>query len=539
MIKLVENFIEVYMMAKDFKQTMDKNKELQQYLFIRAFMLSDRDDFDLNSFPFYGNWKKEKLNDHYFGYVHNKLNMSYISKNGKTFFLFGHAYNPFTMEIDEAVILERIADSYGNENYLDMIDEITGVFVMGVIDGKKVEFLVDPSGMQSACYSYIDNHFYISSHPQLIGDLCNLKMSEIAKELTAYKWYYRVMGPYMPADITAFDEVKRIVPSIMFTFNNGKINHKRFYPLKDLSECKNEEEYNQVIAQSADILKRNMELVAKKWNKPYISLTGGIDSNTTFAAANGNYDKFKAFSYVSAEKETIDADAAKVIADRFNVERILYNIPQTTDGLKNYNEIVQIIDHNNGYVSRGVEHEYRKRVYLMEHLDCDIEVKSWVSETIRCYWYKHYGRKSMPKLSPKLYRNLYKIFITNRSLAHKVDKLFAKYLDEFEYYSIPAQYPPADIHFNEVTWGSWGGTNISEMKIYTDMTFIYNNRRFLDLLFKVPMQKRIDDQHHLDMKKILNKELYDMNIRVVNMKETSTRAFLLNVLFTINSFLPF
>ena len=39
----------------------------------------------------------------------------------------------------------------------------------------------------------------------------------------------------------------------------------------------------------------------------------------------------------------------------------------------------------------------------------------------------------MPKLSPKLYRNLYKIFILNRPLAHKIDKIFAKYIKEFEY----------------------------------------------------------------------------------------------------------
>lgn len=527
------------MMNNSFKKTMDANKNLQKYVFIMGFLLTNRDDLNLSDFPFYGNWKKEKLSDKYYGYVHNKQKVTFVEKNGKTFFLFGHAYNPFTMEIDEAVILERIADSYETENYLDRIDEITGVFVMGVINGNSVEFLVDPSGMQSACYGYINNNFYITSHPQLIGDLCNLSMSEIAKELTEYKWYYRVMGPYLPADLTPFEQVKRIVPSIMFTFNGKDITHQRFYPLKDLAECKNDQEYNQVIAEGAKILKNNMDLVAKKWNKPYISLTGGIDSNTTFAAANGNYDKFKAFSYVSAEKETIDADAAKIIADRFNVERILYNIPETNDNLKNFEEISQIIDHNNGYVARGVQNEYRKRVYLMEHLDCDVEVKSWVSETIRCYWYKHYGRKSMPKLSPKLYRNLYKIFILNRSLAHKVDKIFAEYIEKFQYEAIPSQYPPADIHYNEVTWGSWGGLNISEMKIYTDITFIFNNRKFLDLMFKVPLEKRISDQHHLDMKKILNKELYDMNIRVVNMKETSTRAFLLNVIFTINSFLPF
>jgi len=144
----------------------------------------------------------------------------------------------------------------------------------------------------------------------------------------------------------------------------------------------------------------------------------------------------------------------------------------------------------------------------------------------------------MPPLSPKLFRNLYKIFIADRKLAHQVDDLFATYIDDFEYASIPAQYPPADMHYNEVTWGSWGGLNISEMKFCFDITFIYNNRRFFDLMFKVPLEKRISDQHHLDMKRYLNRELFETNSRVVNMKETAFRANALNIIFTANSLLP-
>ena len=109
---------------------------------------------------------------------------------------------------------------------------------------------------------------------------------------------------------------------------------------------------------------------------------------------------------------------------------------------------------------------------------------------------------------------------------------------EYEYDKIPSAYPPADMHYNEVGWGSWGSLNITEMKYCFDITFIYNNRRFLDLMFRVPLEKRISDQHHLDMKKHLNKDLFDMNIRVVNLKETRMRAFLLNVIFEINSILP-
>jgi hypothetical protein len=195
--------------------------------------------------------------------------------------------------------------------------------------------------------------------------------------------------------------------------------------------------------------------------------------------------------------------------------------------------------HNNGYVAATPDHELRKRMVLKEQLGCDVEVKSWVSETVRGYWYKHYNRKSMPKLSSRLYRNLYKIFLANRGLAHETDRIFARYLKEYEYEEIPFSYLPADLHFWEVTWGSWGSLNISEMKYYSDITIIYNNRRFLDLMLGVQLDQRIADQHHMDIKKILNKDLWDMGIRVVNVHETKMRAFLLNVIFTLNSHLPF
>lgn len=523
----------------DLQKMISDKPEVAEYLFVRGFLLSTDSNIDLTGFPFYNNWNKKEITKGFYAYTHFKQNAYAVDVSGNTFFLFGHAYNPFTMEIDENKILQRIGEAYGTNEYQDRIDEITGVFVAGSIIDGRVNFIVDPSGMQSACYGYVGDKLYISSHPQLIGDLCGLTMCELAKELINYRWYYRVMGPYLPADMTQFDAVKRIVPNIEYTFADGKFTHRRFYPLRDLAEVKNDEEYNNVIVEAAEILKNNMKLVTEKWDKPYISLSGGIDSNTTFAAANGLYDKIGSFSFISAEKETIDADAAKIIAQRFNVDWDLYNIPETSDNLKNYKEICEIIDHNNGYIARGNDNEYRKRVYLIENLKCDVEIKSWTSETIRAYWYKHYGRKSMPKLSPKLFRNLYKIFIFNRSLAKKIDKVFEKYIDEFEYSKIPKQYTPADMHYNEVTWGSWGGLNISEMKIYADIVIIYNNRKFLDLLFKVPLDKRISDRHHLDMKKYLNKDLYDMGIRVVNMKETDFRAFMLNIIFTINSILPF
>lgn len=521
----------------ELQKMIENRPDLQKYLFKRGFLLTDS-TVDTNAFPFYGHWNEVKAGK-YTIYTHELQKATVFESDGKLFVLMGHAYNPFTMEAQEVGVLERIAQSYGTAEYWDRLSEITGVYVYCVINDEKVEFIVDPSGMQSAYYGIVNGKFYITSHSQIIGDLCGLLMNSLTKELIHYKWYHRVMGDYLPADMTQFDEVKRIVPSITFTYNDNCVTHKRFWPKENLRMAESDEEYRQVIKEAAKILHNNAVLITQKWAKPYISLTGGVDSNTTFASANGLYDRFKVFSYVSAEKEIIDADAAKRIADHFKVPYLRFDIPDTPDGLKDYNEIVQIIEHNNGYVIKRNDNEYRKRVYLMQHLDCDVEVKSWVSETIRAYWYKHYGRKSFPKLSPKLFRNFYKIFILNRGLAHKVDKVFERYIKDFEYESIPASYPIADMNYNEVTWGSWGGPNISEMKMYSDITFVYNNRRFFDLMFRVPLEKRISDQHHLDLKRELNKELYDLGIRVVNLKETDMRARLLNWVFAVNSWLPF
>lgn len=523
------------MNTPDFVKMLNVHPELKNDLFIRGFLVTDK-DLNVQDFPFYGNWKVERHSGFFF-MAHTQTAMHIYEDAGKIFFIMGHAYNPFTMEYEEMPILRYIADAHGSNEFMERINDVTGVFVIGTIVNGRLDYLVDPSGMQSACYGKIGSNFYLSSHAQLIGDICKLEMDEFVKELIHYKWYGRVMGPYLPGDLTPFKEVKRIVPSILYHYYTGKITHERYWPLKDVTPAGNE--YDKVIAQAADILKNNMILISRKWSKPWISLTGGIDSNTTFAAGNGCYDVFDTFSYISAEKEVPDAAAAKKIAEHFGVTHHEFHIPNSNEDLPLFEERRELFRHNNGYIAELYDNEARKKFYLRDHAGCDVEVKSWVSETIRAYWYKHYGRKKMPKLSPKLYRNLYKIFITNRKLAHKVDKVFDTYIREYEYDKIPASYPPADMHYNEVTWGSWGGQNITEMKYCFDITFAYNNRRFFDLMFRIPLEKRISDQHHLDMKRYLNPELADMNIRVVNMKETNFRAFALNIIFTINSFLPF
>lgn len=521
------------------KDILDNKPNVQKHLFEKGFLITNAEISNVNDYPFYGNWNKTVIGDYNF-WIYNSVKLYTYDFNGKTIFLIGHAYNPFTMDYDETTILSKIAEKYDTNEYFDVIDELTGIFIMGVVEKDKIEFLLDASGQQYGCYGTVDGKQYISSHMRLIGDICNLETADYVKRLVAYRWYHFMMGNYMPGDISCFKEIKRIVPNTYVAFENGSYSVTRFYPNKEIKMCQNDEEYMQVINEAAQIMKNNMALIPMKWKKPAISLTGGIDSNTTFAAANGNYDKYETFSYVSMYRESVDADKAKEISDRFNVSHKVYTIPESNDEIADFDAYKAVFDYNQGGIGASKDSDARKKITLIQNDICDVEVKSWISETIRAYAYKYFGRKKFPKnLSARNYTSLYKIFFMNRKLVWETDKYFKEYFKNTQLKEHLYNYDESDFFVWEMMHGGKCGLNIGVMKSCFDITIPYNNRKLLDLLLRVPLEYRISDKHHMDLKKVMNKELFDMNIRVVNLNETDTRKKLANVYYTINSILPF
>lgn len=525
----------------DLINILDKRIDLRVYLFRYGWLLLQErlDDRFMYGYPFYKEWREVRVGEYYV-YLHKDARFTAYDSttDNSTLVLLGHAYNPFTMDSDEHTILKDIAITGRNESkFIDKINELTGVFIFMRIKDDEIMLISDPASMLPAFYGRFDNKIVISSHSQLIADIFNLKHSKIAQELIRYKWYPRLPGAYLPGDLSPFDELKRVVANQVYTMVKANITHHRFYPLlKDVDSALT---YDETIKLSSRIMANNLALIAKKWDRPYISLTGGIDSNTTFAAANGLYKKIHTFSYISAPKEEPDAMAAKKIASKFGSDFTLVRIPENSDGIDDYDTKSKIINHNNAYSNPINDAELRKRIVMGEQNYISCEIKSWVSETFRAPMFHRYRRKKMPTVSAKLFRNLYKIFLTNRLLAHKVDLIFDDFIQNFEYDKIPVQFDASDMFFHECEWGSWGGLCISDMKLGFDITIPYNNRKLINSLLRLPLEVRLNDYHHLDIKKLLNEELFNMNIHVENVNETKTRGRLLNLIFTANMISPF
>ena len=150
-----------YCNKEEMKQILDQNPKYKVDLFKRGFLITNDGSINLSEYPFYDNWSKQELGD-YFVYIHNKQKLYTYEEQEKLFFLIGHAYNPFTLEIDEINILKNISQKSinGEKDYFELISELTGVFLCGFIENKKIQMVGDCVGIQATSYGIVKTNLY-------------------------------------------------------------------------------------------------------------------------------------------------------------------------------------------------------------------------------------------------------------------------------------------------------------------------------------------------------------------------------------------
>lgn len=327
--------------AEEIKNILEEYPKYQETLFIRGYLITDKVINDLQCYPFFGNWEKAKcgiLNDgtNINIYYNNLQNCFTYEGNGISICLIGHAYNPFNMKYQEIEILKDCISAFQkNENaFFDEISKLTGIYVIVLNDKKRLIVVQDCAGMKSCYFGKVKGHIYISSHPQLVGDICNLEMDPFVAKLVK-SYCYNIGNRHLPGNITPFTELKRLGGNTYMEYSDA-FKIKRFYPVGPHDEISNKAQFDKEIEKIVDIMYRNIELVTKKWERPAISLSGGTDSKTTLACANGLYDQFSYFSFHCKPQELVDANAAHLICNQIGVKHTIYPIPDNNDELKDF-----------------------------------------------------------------------------------------------------------------------------------------------------------------------------------------------------------
>lgn len=523
-------------MSESMRQLLKQNPEYRGKLYIRGFVLTDG-DINENDYPFQGEWIKRSFARGTL-LVHPQQHSYVCEYESITMALVGHAYNPFVMEKDEAKIVEELSAVFleDEQRFWDKFNELTGVFTLIWFVNDCVYIVGDPSGMQTTFYTEKGGKIYISSHTVLLGELLGLDKDEYIQRLVHYR-FFRLLGNSLPGDLTQFVGLRRLVPNHVCCYQNGKFINKRFFWPAETTE----KSYETIVREASDILYRSMQLISEKWEHPAISLTGGCDSKTTLACANGLYDKFQYFSYVSSESEQVDADAAHEICKALHLQHKVYHIPEIMGNQDHYELVQKLLRWNNGDLIDSNLNDVRKRIVLDQIDDFDIEVKSWVSEIGRAYYSKRFAGKTKFPAEPsgRACTTLYKFFLHDRKLVSDTDRVFENYLTEF--YE-PARVKPVawqEQFFWEFRVPSWNGLVITgEHRYSSDITIPYNNRKLLMLLLSVPLDKRIDDQLYTDIRARMNPKIDQTGISVTNLKHTESRAKLENLYWALHSKFP-
>lgn len=516
---------------------------LQDKLYTNGFLITEKSFEITGEYPFYGNWSVSELGC-FKVYTHKNTRLTVKRDGEEILFMLGHAVDPFDHLADEVSIMKKLALAYskGLDTYLAAQNDLTGVYCTGLIRNREFYLTNDCAGMQIVYYGTVNGDHFFTSHSKLAADLLGLSQSNYIGRLVNSRFYH-YMGTWLPGDLSPYPELRRLVPnhfaSIMV---DGSIETSRFFPGSAIKEIDDQEAFNKTIFWLSDVLHDTLSLYADKWpdRNLAISVTGGRDSTTTLACANGLYDRFMYFSYISNEAEKTDAYAAKEICSKLGLEHEIYEIPQNDSELEDVEAFASVLECNAGCIGHNNPNDVRKRLYFILNPKYDVEVKSWVNEVGRGLQYVKYNKKRFPRKPNASYcRAMHKIYIAPR-LIHDTDKILKAYLNEFLTNDVQKKVPWIELFWWEFAWGGGEGIFLTaEHRTSSEIIIPYNNRRYLARMLTVPLDQRIADAIPISIIKYMNPAITNSGIVVKNVKHTDKRALLMRAYLEVFSRIRF
>ncbi len=512
--------------------------EYPQYrdaLYCRGYLITEG-DVNGEAYPFYGQWKRKEI----CGYkvlLHPYLDNAYFEQDHISYLLLGHIYNPFAGISDEQRLLADCHQAYkkGKKALADCVYEWTGVFALYIFDDN-ITVIQDCAGYKGVYYGTVMGKCVFTDHPQLAGDLYGLNIDRFIQKLIRNR-FYNIGNRYLPGDMSIFRELKRSGANVFLEYKNNNFTIKRFYPIRCHEEAATQEDYERAITKAGEVLHNSIALILEKWDNVSVSLTGGTDSKTTLASANGYYDKLGYFSFISKEAEGIDARAAHDICCRLGLEHRMHSIPDDNSEIEDFEVLKAIMEHSIGYIMNLPDYETRKYIYLYRLNAFTTEIKSQISEIVRVFFERKYGMQMPEEFAPRHCSILQTRYFLSPGLLRKSDKAYKEFMEKFDFGRQKYNYETADLYYWEVRMANWGMLVNTSLDLCHRLTYPFNNRRLIDIFLSIPREIRIKDEAHNDIIKMFNKEIYDMKISVHNEYHNRRRVFMERLYFKYRTML--
>lgn len=517
--------------GREMEKLLEQYPQYRDAVFCRGYFLTTDAQVRGEAYPFYGKWKALDIRNFRL-WLHPYQDYTLVRKENADFLLIGHAYDPFHMVAQEEQLLETCAQGYqkGETAFFDCVNDWTGIFALFVFDDAGLLAVQDCAGIKGVYYGTVNGETVLTSHPQLAADLYDLARDPFVQKLVTNR-FYNIGNRYLPGDISPYAPLKRIGANVYLKACDGAFSVHRFFPTEPHPEYTSSEDYNKAIQKAYEILHNGIDLVSQKWKDGYISLSGGTDSKTTLACANGLYDRFGYFSFQSKDTEIVDSEAAHRICEKLGLDHKIYKIPSDNAEVEDFDVLKEIIEHSSGYIRSLSDNEIRKHIYFYRHNEIGVEVKSWISEIVRVFFDRKYGIRMPQKLTPRHFSIFQTRYFLSPSLLKKSDKIYREYMQKFDLASPKFNYEHTDLYYWEVRMSNWGMMVTTSLDICHRITFPFNNRRLMVLLLSLPREKRVTDEVHSDIIRLANPAIYETHEHVQNKYFKSKRILLEKVYY--------
>ena len=507
--------------TKAIRALTEQSPQYRQGLFTRGYLITDDRDITGDEYPFFGLWEKIQIKK-WAVWLHPALDHHVFQMEGSCILLLGHAYDPFHEEyLEEHLLAEcgkAIDEDEGTEKdaIFQCIYDWTGVFALFYFNNDQIIAVQDCGGIKAVCYGSVRQHRCLTSHPQLVADLYQLAMDPKVKKLVSTRFYH-IGNRFLPGDLSPYKELKRLAPNhyLVFGDHTGE-TIGRFYPQGPHKVCHNKAEYEEIVQKTAEIIHKNIELCLKKWPRTAISLSGGVDSQTTLSCANGLYSQLQFFSFQSKESEEKDSQTAHEICGSLGIPHKIYDIPKSNDEIEGFDQWKSVIVHSYGYIRGLKDSEIRKHIYMYLLNDFDTEIKSWMSEVARVFYDRKYGIRMPGRFSARHFSVLQTRFLGAPSLLHWADMCYRDWMKRFQLEGPIFNFECSDLHYWEVRMGNWGMMVTQSLDLCHRLTFPYNNRHLLEIMLSAPRESREKDLFHKDIICVSNPEIHSINKHVHN-----------------------
>ncbi len=412
-------------------------------------------------------------------YTHPSVTLSRAADGDISIVVLGFLIDPQQPELSNGRLAQDLAGAYrrSEEHFFGRLEELSGRFLIWCHSPGKAFVLQDPAGTRSVVYADIGNACYVASHEHLIAECLRRKASAEGKAFAGALQSKRIPVKYFPGTRTLFDGISALTPNTLLDLNTFR--PRRFFPRTNLIRRDAESVADEV----GTLLSGQLAALSRR-EVPKISLTSGLDSRTTLAAARKVNAEYFTFCFSPAHRE--DADGAAVLAANLGLKHDVLTGESEPQDDEDFDFLQQFHRITSGYRSpvMGLIARRLSELYPFPH----IHVKSNVAEI------GHAVYQAKLAMRPRTFNAgmLAKIFFIAPHSPFCISA-FQDYITQTSFTKARSfNYEFYDLFYWEHRMGRWQSAAILEFDFVHDTFIPYNHRGILKLLLSVRLNERIN-----------------------------------------------